>query len=66
VDALDQAVIGGEMQFTRPENSFGPELVAALIAVYDRAVASLHDNGQPEIVREAVAGHTLIACAKPP
>jgi hypothetical protein len=54
------------MQFTRPENSFDPELIAALIAVYDRAVASLHDNGQPGIVREAMAGRTLIACAKPP
>jgi hypothetical protein len=52
------------MQFTRPENSFDPELIAALIAVYDRAVASLHDNGQPEIVREAMAGRIIEAAKK--
>jgi hypothetical protein len=61
------------VQFVRPENSFDPELVATLIAAYDKAVASLHDNGQPQVVRESWQGAsskprkkanvTLIACA---
>ena len=52
------------IQFVRPENSFDPELVATLMAAYDKAVASLHDNGQPQIVREIIARRIIEAAKK--
>ena len=52
------------VQFVRPESSFDPELVATLIAAYDEAVAFLHDNGQPQVVREIMARRIIEAAKK--
>ena len=52
------------VQFVRPESSFDPELVATLIAAYDKAVASLHDNAQPQVVREIMARRIIEAAKK--
>ena len=52
------------VQFVRLESCFDPELVATLIAAYDKAVASLHDNGQPQVVREIMARRIIEAAKK--
>lgn len=51
------------LQFIRPDDAFDPEAVAILARAFVMAMASLHDNGQPEIVREAIA-RQIIATAK--
>jgi len=43
--------------------SFDPETVKLLCAAYDKAVASLHDAGQPPVVHEVIA-QRIIADAK--
>ena len=35
--------------------SFPPEVVTVLGDAYDRACRSLHDTGQPDLVREVIA-----------
>jgi hypothetical protein len=35
--------------------SFDPETVKLLCEAYDKAMASLHDAGQPQIVHEVIA-----------
>jgi hypothetical protein len=43
------------LQFIRPEHAFDPETVRMLGVAFDKAIHGLHDQGQPEIVREIVA-----------
>ncbi len=43
--------------------AFDPETVEVLCAAYEKARASLHDRGQPQIVREIIA-QRIIAAAK--
>lgn len=47
--------MGQILQFIRPYDVFDSETLIILGEAYDRAMASLHDRGQPAIVREAVA-----------
>jgi hypothetical protein len=43
--------------------AFDPESVKLLCEAYDKACSSLHDTGQPYIVREVIASR-IIAMAK--
>ena len=43
--------------------SFDPETVKLLCQAYDKALASLHDAGQPQVVHEVIA-QRIIADAK--
>ena len=43
------------LPFIRPEDSFDSEVLAIMSSAYDAALASLHDHGQPEVVREIIA-----------
>ena len=45
------------------EVAFDPETIANLSDAYARACKSLHDNGQPEIVKSVIA-QRIIALAK--
>lgn len=52
------------LQFIRPDNAFDPETTAILTAAYDKAIAALHDRGQPEIVREIIAKRIITLAGK--
>ena len=43
------------LQFVPPECAFDSEVAAVLLAAYDKAILSLHDKGQPSLVREIIA-----------
>ena len=40
-------------------HSFNPDLVRIMGDAYDMACKSLHDKGQPSIVREVIAKHVI-------
>lgn len=52
------------LHFIRPDNAFDPETTALLSAAYDKAIAALHDRGQPEIVREIIAKRIIALASK--
>jgi hypothetical protein len=52
------------LQFIRPFDSFDSATLQLLGRAFDRAMASLHDRGQPNIVREVVAIRLLDLAAK--
>ena len=52
------------LQFLRPNDSFGPEVLAALGKAYDMAIEALHDSGQLDAVREVVARRIIRAAKK--
>lgn len=52
------------LQFLRPDNAFGPEVIEALGKAYDMALAALHDVGQPDVVREVIARRIIKAAQK--
>jgi hypothetical protein len=54
----------GILEFIRSENAFDLEVVALLVEAYDSALKSLHDRGQPEIVREIIAERIIEAAKK--
>lgn len=54
--------VGDVLQLFR-DAAFDPETVKTLCAAYDKARASLHDKGQPDIVNEVIA-RRIIALAK--
>jgi hypothetical protein len=54
--------MGDIVQFFR-DASFDPETVKVLCDAYDKASRSLHDNGQPDIVKEVIA-RRIISLAK--
>jgi hypothetical protein len=56
--------MGRILQFLRPADSFDPEALEALGKAYDMALAALHDTGQPEVVREAIARRIIRAAKK--
>jgi hypothetical protein len=42
---------------------FGPDAIRAMDAAFDKACRSLHDAGQPEIVKEVIAKRIIsLAC----
>jgi hypothetical protein len=43
------------LQFVRPFDVFDADTLILLGRAYDQALASLHDRGQPRVVREAIA-----------
>jgi hypothetical protein len=47
--------MGQILQFVRPYDVFDPDTLIVLGDADDRAIASLHDGGQPTIVRETMA-----------
>jgi hypothetical protein len=47
--------MGQILQFIRPYDVFDPDTLIILGDAYDTAIASLHDGGQPTIVRETMA-----------
>ena len=47
--------MGQILQFIRPCDVFDPETLVILGEAYDKALASLHDRGQPLLVREIMA-----------
>lgn len=55
--------MGEILEFLRPTDSFDPEVLEALGAAYDMAMAALHDAGQPDVVREVIA-RRIIKTAK--
>lgn len=50
------------LQFVRPDESLDPETLKILGEAYDRALASLHDAGQPII--ETIARRMLELASK--
>ena len=54
--------MGDIVKFFR-DASFDPETVKVLCDAYDKASRSLHDNGQPDIVKEVIA-RRIISLAK--
>lgn len=52
------------LQFLRPTDAFSPEAITVLIKAYDMALTSLHDRGQPEVVREVVAKRIVEAAQR--
>ena len=52
------------LQFLRPADSFTPGAIQVLIKAYDMAMASLHDRGQPEVVREVIAKRIIEAAQR--
>jgi hypothetical protein len=47
--------MGEILQFIRPYDVFDPETLVILGKAYDKALACLHDRGQPLVVREIMA-----------
>jgi hypothetical protein len=47
--------MGQVLQFIRPKDVFDADTLTLLGKAYDHALASLHDRGQPSIVREIIA-----------
>jgi hypothetical protein len=47
--------MGPILQFIRPHDVFDTTTLTLLGKAYDKAIASLHDAGQPAIVRETMA-----------
>ncbi len=43
--------------------AFGPEAIAAMIEALEGAIKELQSSGQPDVVREVIAGR-IIAAAK--
>jgi hypothetical protein len=52
------------LPFIRAEDSFDSEVLAIMSSAYDAALASLHDHGQPEVVREIIAKRIIAAALK--
>jgi len=52
------------LQFIRPSDSFGPEVLDALGKAYDMTLAALQDGGQPDVVREVIARRIIKAAKK--
>jgi hypothetical protein len=52
------------LAFTRPEYPFDIATAAALIEAYDKAIAGLHDSGQPASVRELIAQRIIALATK--
>jgi len=48
------------LEFVRPENAFGSELIAVVSAAYEKALHSVHDRGEPEIVRQIIAKYIVV------
>jgi hypothetical protein len=47
--------MGPILQFIRPFDVFDPATLTVLSEAYDEALVSLHDYGQPIVVRETIA-----------
>lgn len=58
------SVLGQILKFIHPDTNFDPETTAVLGVAFDKAMAALHDTGQPEIVKEAVAKRIITLAAK--
>jgi hypothetical protein len=43
------------------EAEFDPETIEVLAAAYEKARRSLHDRGQPQIVRDVIAARIIAA-----
>ena len=56
--------MGQILQFIRPTDAFGPEAVKVLSKAYDMAMKSLHDVGQPKVVREVIANRIIEAAKR--
>jgi hypothetical protein len=56
--------MGQILQFLRPYDVFDSETLIILGNAYDNAIASLHDRGQPAIVRETMALRMLELASK--
>ena len=52
------------LNFIPANTTFDPDTAAMLGAAFDKTIAALHDSGQPEIVREAIAKHIVALAAK--
>jgi hypothetical protein len=52
------------LRFLPPSDLFDRNAVEALIKAYDMALASLHNAGQRELVRELIAKHIVKAARK--
>jgi hypothetical protein len=53
--------MGQILQFIRQTDAFTPEAIDLLSRAYDMAIESLHDVGQPEVVREVIAKRIIEA-----
>lgn len=51
--------MGRVLQFIRPSDAFDSATLTILSDAYDKALAALHDVGQPQIVRETMANRIL-------
>jgi hypothetical protein len=56
--------MGPILQYLRPFDVFDTATLAILGAAYDKAIANLHDRGQPSIVREVIAVRIFDLAAK--
>ena len=55
--------MGDIVEFFR-KSDFDPETVKVLCDAYDKASKSLHDNGQPDIVKEVIARRIISLAQK--
>jgi hypothetical protein len=56
--------MGQILNFIPADTTFDPDTAAMLGAVFDKTIVALHDSGQPEIVREAIAKRIIALAAK--
>lgn len=56
--------MGQSKPFTRCAEAFDPETLEKLGRAYDLAIASMHDSGQPEAIRELIADRIMLAARK--
>jgi len=52
------------LNFILPDTNFDPDTAAMLGAVFDKTIASLHDAGQPDIVKETIARRIIALAAR--
>jgi hypothetical protein len=52
------------LEFIQHRNAFDPETIVLLSAAYEKALRNLHDEGQPQIVREVIAKRIIELASK--
>ena len=56
--------MGQILQFIRTNDALTPEDIQVLSRAYEMAIESLHDVGQPEVVREVIAKRIIDAARR--
>jgi hypothetical protein len=56
--------MGPIIQFIRPYDKFDVEMITIVSTAFEQALLSLHDTGQPTVVREVIAHRMLDLAAR--